>query len=195
MSDRLLTHSLTHSITHSLTHSLICAGGNQSSTFTVTTAARHGGSNCEAANTTVRSQACNTHPCPEDCWGYWSNWTECSAACNTGYRTAIFTVEKAAEHGGLDCEAANNTKRNETCNTQPCPEHCVGDWGPWSSCSGSCGGGSRTSSFVVTLPALYGGIDCVAANNMVRSEACNEHHCPIDCIGKQGMRKQSAAVI
>ncbi|KAF6250697.1 hypothetical protein COO60DRAFT_1629462 [Scenedesmus sp. NREL 46B-D3] len=160
-----------------------CAGGNQSSVYTVTSPARHNGSACEAANNTVRSQACNTQPCPEDCWGVWSNWTECSAACNTGYHTAVLTVLREEAHGGVDCEAANNTMRNETCNTQPCPVPCVGNWGPWSECSAErCGGGLRTSAFVVTSPALHGGADCVAANNSVRNETCNEQPCPIDCI-------------
>ncbi|KAF6257103.1 hypothetical protein COO60DRAFT_1461341 [Scenedesmus sp. NREL 46B-D3] len=162
-----------------------CAGGNQSSVYTVTNPARHNGSACEAANNTVRSQACNTQPCPEDCWGMWSNWTECSAACNTGYHTAVLTVLREKAHGGADCEAANNTMRNETCNTQPCPVPCVGDWGPWSECSAErCGGGLRMSAFAVTSPALNGGADCVAANNSVRNETCNEQPCPIDCIGE-----------
>jgi hypothetical protein len=96
-------------------------------------------------------------------------------------------VEKVAVYNGTECEAANNSIRNETCNTQPCPEDCVGDWGPWSECSVSCGGGNRTLWFVITSPALHGGADCVEANNTERSEACNEHHCPIDCIGEWEM--------
>jgi hypothetical protein len=51
-------------------------------------------------------------------------------------------------------------------------------------CSASCGGGSRTSSFVVSQPALYGGSDCGEVDGSVRSEACNEHPCPIDCVGE-----------
>lgn len=128
-------------------------------------------------------------PCPEDCWGQWSNWTECSAACNTGYHTSFFTVYKDKAYGGADCEAANNSIRNDSCNTQPCPEACVGGWGPWSECSASCCGGSRSASFVVTSPALYGGAECVEANGTERSEACNQHHCPIDCVGESSTHK------
>jgi hypothetical protein len=161
-----------------------CAGGNQTSFFTITAPAQHGGAECEAANGTLRSQACNTHTCPEDCWGVWSNWTECSTACGTGYHTSNFTIIQDKLHGGADCEAGNNTMRNETCNTQPCPMACVGEWGPWGGCSASCDGGSRASSFVITQHALHGGADCVAPDGSIGSEVCNEHHCPIGCVGE-----------
>jgi hypothetical protein len=161
-----------------------CAGGNQTSIYTITTPANFGGTPCEAANSTSRSQACNTQPCPEDCWGEWGNWTDCSAACGTGYRTAIFSVTKAAAFGGQECEAANNIVRNGTCNEQPCPVACVGDWGTWSLCDASCGGGSQNSTFAVTTPDMYGGAPCGVANDTVRTQACNTHNCPVDCVGE-----------
>jgi hypothetical protein len=161
-----------------------CAGGNQTSVFTVTTPAQHSGTLCQADNGTVRTQPCNTHPCPEDCWGHWSNWTNCSAECATGLTTSFFTVTKVNAFGGRECEAANTTVRNKTCNEQPCPVPCVGDWGPWSECDAACGGGNRTSTFVVTTAGMWGGADCVEPNNTVRIQACNQHQCPVNCQGE-----------
>ena len=53
------------------------------------------------------------------------------------------------------------------------------DWGNWTSCSSSCGGGNRTSKRKVRQEAMYNGNNCLG--NDTRIEACNNHLCP----GKQ----------
>ena len=50
-------------------------------------------------------------------------------------------------------------------------------WSSWSSCSKTCGVGSRTRTRTCTNPApVGGGADCVGTNN--RTKSCNEFGCP-----------------
>ena len=50
------------------------------------------------------------------------------------------------------------------------------DFGEWSECSKSCGGGERTSNRSVIKPALYGGKECEGED--IQIESCNDQPCP-----------------
>ena len=50
------------------------------------------------------------------------------------------------------------------------------DFGEWSECSKSCGGGEKTSSRSVVKPALYGGKECEGKE--IQIESCNDQPCP-----------------
>ena len=55
--------------------------------------------------------------------------------------------------------------------------NCVwSDWGNWTDCSCSCGGGNRTSQRKIIQEALYNGNECLG--NDTRIETCNDHPCP-----------------
>jgi hypothetical protein len=163
-----------------------CGGGLQESTYSMSVAAAHGGAACEAADGDTRNQACNTQPCPVDCVGSWGPWGNCSVACHGGTQTSIYSVSQAAANGGADCEAAHGDNRTQPCNMQPCPVDYVGSWGPWSSCSVSCGGGTKTSTYAVSSAATNGGAACAAADGDTRTQACNTQECPVDCVGSWG---------
>lgn len=49
---------------------------------------------------------------PVDCKGSWTNWSECTTACN-GEQTRKFVVEQQALNGGKECP----TKETQSCNT------------------------------------------------------------------------------
>lgn len=157
-----------------------CAGGNQTSVFTITTPAQHGGLLCEAENSTERNQTCNTHPCPVDCLGEWGNWTECSAACGTGRQSSVFHMERDSRYGGVDCPAADNEVREQTCNEQPCPVPCVGGFVDNGPCLATCSStGLQHEVFLVTTEAQHGGKPCLFANSSARFTACtNSTVCP-----------------
>ena len=53
----------------------------------------------------------------------------------------------------------------------------VSTWGEWSTCTLTCGGGSRERSRTCTNPAPeFGGADCTDA--LSESEPCNSDPCP-----------------
>ena len=57
---------------------------------------------------------------PIDCqWTDFSDWTPCSASCNTGSQSRTRTVAQIARNGGRRCEGPPFESRN--CNTQRCP--------------------------------------------------------------------------
>ena len=49
------------------------------------------------------------------------------------------------------------------------------DFGEWSECSKSCGGGEKTSNRSVIKPALNGGKDCEGED--IQIESCNDQPC------------------
>ena len=50
------------------------------------------------------------------------------------------------------------------------------DWGNFTQCTESCGGGFKTRSRVIASPPLYGGAAC--EGDAFESVVCNEQPCP-----------------
>ena len=83
--------------------------GVQSRTYSVTTAAAHGGADCTSTLAgDVDTQTCNADIfCPIDCVGSWSNLTPCTHLCgDAGTQTRTYSLTIAAAHGGVDCGGA-----------------------------------------------------------------------------------------
>jgi len=75
-------------------------------------------------------------------------------------------------HGGLACGPTSET---EACDNGPCPFDCqLGEWGEWSACSVSCGGGVQTRMRPILVPPQFGGT-CGPTEEM---QACNTQACP-----------------
>lgn len=74
----------------------------------------------------------------------------CSKSCGGGKQTRLRRVATRAAHGGRACTA--HLTEIADCNTAACPmDACkVTQWGAWTTCSVTCGGGehSRTRAFV-----------------------------------------------
>ncbi|MBU1977563.1 MAG: hypothetical protein KJ958_00165, partial [Gammaproteobacteria bacterium] len=141
-----------------------CGGGTQTQIILVP--AQYGG----ACNPDTR--ACNTDPCPIDCVG---DWGLCEGECgSTGEQ--MFTITQPAMYGGVECEFEDGEMRE--CQTDPCPEDCVGDWGD---CVGECTTEPSTGiqTFTITKPAAWGGQECEFEDGATRD--CPIDPCPIDC--------------
>jgi hypothetical protein len=51
----------------------------------------------------------------------------------------------------------------------------MGEWGSWSECNKTCGGGTQSRTRIVTQQALYGGSTCPP---LTQTQACNTNECP-----------------
>ena len=112
---------------------------------------RQGGlAGCPGEDSEVRD--CSTNTCPA--FTPWSEWSACTVSCGGGQRTAQreCVVARTEEAGAL-CEGSS--LRTEECNTGQCEQWTP--WAPWTSCTRSCGGGSRRRVRQCTLELTRSG--------------------------------------
>ncbi|XP_064613600.1 uncharacterized protein LOC135477432 [Liolophura sinensis] len=112
-----------------------CVGGMKRRTRTCANPLpKCGGKTCSGDN--VEEIDCNSDiPCCMT--SEWSEWSECSAACDGGVQTREKSVN------GTDCPQP--TSQSRPCNTVPCTETCkTTEWSDWSECSVTCGRGQMT---------------------------------------------------
>ena len=165
-----------------------CEGGEKTRIYKISTPASGNGDVCTNLDGDTETVECNTDPCPVDCVGEFSGWSDCSQNCGSGLRKRTYKYTRPAEHGGKVCEidgqmVEEGYEESEPCNTDPCPVACVGSFTEWSGCSKTCGGGKRQRTYNHTTRAAYGGAACPFADKIVQEEACNTQPCPIDCQG------------
>ena len=80
------------------------ANGIQGRIFLETQEALYDGEPCTHAHGDVDEKSCNTDvACPVDCYGAWSDWSDCSMSCGSGASTRTFAVSRPAENGGATC--------------------------------------------------------------------------------------------
>eukprot|EP00931_Biecheleriopsis_adriatica_P068777 TRINITY_DN4268_c1_g1_i1.p1 TRINITY_DN4268_c1_g1~~TRINITY_DN4268_c1_g1_i1.p1 ORF type:complete len:2284 (+),score=382.55 TRINITY_DN4268_c1_g1_i1:32-6853(+) len=114
-----------------------------------------------------------------DCqWAPWSDWSHCGDcnACGedrTAQSLRWRKVEYMAMGDGSSCSGDFNM-------TKPCgfekPINCLlSEWGEWTMCSLSCGGGVRAALRRVIREANYGGMACEAG--LRKTETCGEEPC------------------
>ncbi|XP_071943965.1 uncharacterized protein [Antedon mediterranea] len=153
-----------------------CAGG---------TMLRHRTCVDDGTNTTCSGPlydvaVCNSHiPCVVNGgWSEWTKWTVCSKTCKSGFaeRYRMCTNPRPA-FGGAIC-SGNSTQRIE-CQDSPCPEISWAEWGNWTQCTKSCGGGTTNRRRV-----------CLAQDDVVSVARCGGEYkqlsvcsldpCPVD---------------
>lgn len=117
---------------------------------------------------------------PSDCqMSSWTPWSLCSKPCGTGNQYRIRNVTKAAANGGKGCE---ELIQSQQCNKQACGVDCVvSNWSAWSSCSRTCGGGSRSRTRTVVSQPQNGGLACP---ELIQYDVCNTDACtgPQPCL-------------
>jgi hypothetical protein len=170
--------------------STACGGGVQRRTYSVTTEAANGGTRttCAAVAGVAEEKSCNEQDCavPADCSGEWGQWSECSSQCGDGSHTRTYQVVTQAANGGRSttCAAADSAEEMEACNNGPCPVDCAGEWGAegWGECSKTCGGGTKSRMYSITIAAAHGGAEstCAATDGGTESRPCNAQECPAD---------------
>lgn len=153
--------------------SVACGTGVQARTRSILRNPMYGGQPC---GNLVQAQECQGTDCAAadaDCvLSPWGDWSECTRSCGGGERLRTRSVLSAASGGGAAC---GHTTEVQECNTQGCPVACeVGPWSSWSSCSRTCGGGSRSRQRAVMVPPQNGGQSCPPLDE---SMTCNEAAC------------------
>jgi len=146
--------------------------------------AAFGGAECTSAARETKD--CESLPeCPKDCvWNVWSDWQPCSVTCGSGYERKRRLRKSYETLGGRICKGAEEDER--TCTSIPCPQDCqVGDWGPWSSCTSSCGIGARSRYRNIVQQANHGGHECDQKQENYSTydvTGCFLGHCATDCL-------------
>ncbi|KAL9959837.1 hypothetical protein ACROYT_G033195 [Oculina patagonica] len=133
---------------------------------------------------------CRNVPTPIDGqWTEWSNWSACSPQClypygsggaGVGIRTRSRTcTNPAPAFGGRPC--SGHSSEDQYCQNN-CAVQVDGNWGSWtawSSCSKTCGSGTKSRTRKCDNPAPSGGgANCVG--NPSETINCFARHCPID---------------
>jgi prepilin-type N-terminal cleavage/methylation domain-containing protein len=90
----------------------------------------------------------------------YSDWGDCSAACNGGTQTRTNTC------------ALVTTGLSQSCNTMDCCSSTSGTWTSWTSCSKACGGGTKTRE-----KDLYSDYDGRYCDTEYDSKQCNTDDC------------------
>ena len=166
--------------------SLGCHGGFQRRVYAIRKEAQGTGVRCPHVHGESETRKCPAESCPRPCVGVWTSWSECSEPCGGGIRNRTFDLMLEARNGGA-CPARGGEVQSESCNTHACAtddDDCVGAFTPWSKCSHSCDGGTRTRTFKVTKPAVASGQRCEFDDGTMQEEPCNTHkRCPRDCVG------------
>ncbi|KAF8822993.1 microneme protein MIC2, partial [Cardiosporidium cionae] len=154
-----------------------------------TSEAQHGGRTLDDQGIVAEeSGTCNMGECPinEEC-AEWSAWGECSSTCSNGIRTRDRGPSRTrASNGGLTCvQQGHTSNEEEACNPAPCPINAFpGDFGEWSDCSKTCGGGTRTRIRVPNLiNEQHGGLSIEAQGMKTEeTEDCNSMACTESCV-------------
>ena len=155
-----------------------CGGGKQKQIRQITKSKSGQGKDCPSL---IREVDCNTHNCPIDCVGSWSEWSDCTENCGTGTQTRTFNIKTPAQYGGKSCEASQGQIENKLCNQQVCPQDCqVSEWQNEGSCSKICGKGKQKQIRYITKQTIGTGEPCPS---LVQNIDCNTQACK-KCTGK-----------
>ncbi|XP_031555969.1 uncharacterized protein LOC116292757 [Actinia tenebrosa] len=158
-----------------------CGGGTQIRTRTCTNPPpRHGGDDCSKDGPDFETRKCNTQLCPIDgAFTSFSNYSTCSKTCGGGVQVRLRScTSPEPQFGGKNC--TGSYKETKSCNAQPCPiDGGFGEWGNYSRCEVTCGGGTQMRMRTCTNPApANGGRPCTGSTTETRD--CNIQPCPVN---------------
>merc|ERR1712038_73343 len=165
-----------------------CGGGFQYFERTMLVKSQNGGKSCTGSS--LKRENCNDHNCPDttttttttttvpkiDCqWSGWSKSGECTKSCGGGTQYFQRTISVQSKNGGKSC--TGNPIKQEKCNDFDCPVDCRwNNWSDWTSCSKTCGQGSKNRRREVQTRARNGGSLCQGLS--MQTQSCNVRDCP-----------------
>eukprot|EP00118_Oscarella_pearsei_P015639 m.142125 g.142125 ORF g.142125 m.142125 type:complete len:476 (+) comp38356_c0_seq3:932-2359(+) len=153
-----------------------CGGGRRSRTRSCTAPPpKNGGNYCQSSH--AQSGSCSTQPCPvHGKWSGYSEWSRCDRTCGGGRRSRNRSCTEP-RHNGTDCQGL--PVEVGSCSSHACPAD--GGWseyGEWSLCDRSCGGGRRSRTRSCTNPhPKNGGKHC--QGSPIQRGSCSTHFCPV----------------
>lgn len=163
-----------------------CSGNQERARHLRTFSAGSGGIPCAGALRQVRPcvgrgvAACSGQTSSADCQlGDWSLWSSCSKSCGGGQLFSNRRIVQQARGSGQPCDT--DLKVTKACNTQACPGreavNCRwSQWGPFSACSVSCGGGEMQRHRSIAKEAKNGGLSCPEGDTL-QLLPCNMQSC------------------
>nr|VZI12048.1 unnamed protein product [Spirometra erinaceieuropaei] len=166
----------------------------------------NGGKPC--VGNAMEDELCEDLPmCPVNGgWSSWGPWSTCTKACGPGgtQRRERKCDMPPASNGGRPCIGPESMVR--ACERKNCPiDGAWGEWGPWTHCSRSCGGGIRRRQRRCDNPKpQFGGKPCGPPEAATETADCHENPCPVNggwsnwaswspCVGRCGLGIQSRA--
>jgi hypothetical protein len=161
-----------------------CGGGTQSRSILCkykdgTTAADN---KCPTPKPSTE-QICNSDTCPKSYDWKTTDWSACSKSCGNGTQTRI--VYCADQFGSTaDASKCTGTKpvSEQLCNTQACTATYSWLAGDWSSCSKTCGGGTKSRSVSCQRDdGQFVNASFCTATKPAESMACNTQACVGQC--------------
>ncbi|XP_061184995.1 SCO-spondin-like [Saccostrea echinata] len=164
------------------TCTVTCGGGSQMRSRSCSNPTpQYGGLSCPGSSSS--SQSCNTQNCPIDGgFSNWGSWGTCTVTCGGGTQVRTRSCSNPTpQYGGAPCSGA--TSQNQNCNTQVCIiDGAWSNWGPWGTCSVSCGGGKWSRARTCTNPKPEnGGKECSGDSSDLND--CNAEACPTFAAG------------
>eukprot|EP01013_Petalomonas_cantuscygni_P015357 TRINITY_DN3164_c0_g1_i1.p1 TRINITY_DN3164_c0_g1~~TRINITY_DN3164_c0_g1_i1.p1 ORF type:complete len:6949 (+),score=1286.42 TRINITY_DN3164_c0_g1_i1:147-20993(+) len=124
---------------------------------------------------------CNTDPCPVDCKvGEWADSGVCSVECGNGTVTQKRPVTVQPAGTGKPCPELTQVV---PCVRPTCPAECtIGDWVDVTTCTKTCGGGTRNQSRAISCKGCKDQAEVLTeCGPRERTVACNAQDCPQDC--------------
>lgn len=166
-----------------------CAGDQERTRHLEAFAAGVGGRPCQGALRQRRAcddksdAACTSRSDDVDCdLADWSQWSACTKSCGGGQRFAQRHLIQQAKGFGKPCD--DSLQITEACHTEHCSGTSVrdclwGDWGPFSACTVTCGGGQMHRHRSIAKEAQNGGLPC-AEGDTVQLRPCSIQKCNLD---------------
>ena len=163
-------------------------------TWDVTQEPKYGGAACSVEESArIETKVASASTPSVDCVGSWVNVGTCSKTCGPdGKQKRRFDISTPASGpNGKSCTNSagvllkdGDIDETEECNTDiVCPVNCVGSFSNWSSCSESCGPGTKRRTYSVTTPVAGTGTTCAYDDGHQETADCEDKPCDVNCDG------------
>ncbi|XP_074627228.1 uncharacterized protein LOC141885237 isoform X4 [Acropora palmata] len=113
----------------------------------------------------------------------WSDWSTCSHSCGPGFMVRSRTcTNPSPSSGGFDCTRLGKPVQSTQCYLVDCPiDGNYTAWSNWTTCSATCGEGTKTRTRSCTNPSpLHGGRDCTELGSNIEIKPCKEQNCLVN---------------